>query len=50
MYTFVTGDAVAHSDHIWEEWSAYLSCGDLPETVDRNAAGICCHTCRTIIL
>ena len=48
-YAFSAGSAVDHADHIWEEWHAYLS-ADVPADVDPNAMGICCHTCRTVVI
>lgn len=52
MYSFTdtnTTNVVEHADHIWEQWNAYLA-SELPENVDRNATGICCHTCSLVIV
>lgn len=40
---------VAHADHVWEQWHAYLT-DELPEGIDRAASGICCHTCGLVIV
>lgn len=48
MYTFTYGSPVEHAGHVWEEWHAYL--GEYPESATANDSGICCHTCRTIII
>lgn len=51
-YTFTTSadDQIsAHADHTWEEWHAYVS-SNVPEHIGNAASGICCHTCRVIIV
>lgn len=38
-----------HAHHAWEEWHAYLS-SEYPEWVSANDTGVCCHTCRLVIV
>jgi hypothetical protein len=46
-----TESVIDHAQHLWEEWHAYLSCDDeLPEWVDGDASGICCHSCSVIVV
>lgn len=48
-YTYTTGSPVSHAAHTWEEWHAYLA-AELPEDVSRDATGICCHTCKVVVV
>lgn len=51
-YTYSHTATVAdHADHVWEEWHAYVcDTAEGPEYVNGDSAGLCCHTCRLIIV
>lgn len=51
-YMYVRSNtALPHADHNREDWHGYLNdLTDAPEWVGSGAEGVCCHTCRVIVV
>lgn len=46
--TGAVDNMISHASHNYEMWHAYLD-SNLPEEIDRNATGICCHDCSVVV-